>query len=84
VNDQDPLYTNKETLLPFLRLHPRPLEYWIRTANPNMLGRRRGNEVHDGRFAELRARSFQRVADNEEDGAAHEKRWFPDVKMSYR
>jgi hypothetical protein len=49
-----------------------------------MLGRRRGNEVHDGRFAELRARSFQRVADNEEDGAAHEKRWFPDVKMSYR
>lgn len=68
--------TNKEALLPLLRLNPRTLKNRVRTGDTNAFRGSRRLEVEDRRFAKLCARGLERVADGEEDAAAHEERGF--------
>ena len=70
------LDTNKEALLPLLRFHPSTLQNGVGTTNPYPLDRRRRCKRQKRCFAKLCARSFQRVANGEEDSAAHEERGF--------
>lgn len=66
------LYTNKETLLPLLRLDPRSLQDRIRARNADPLRGGRTLQVQHVRLAEFLPRGLQRIADGEEDSAAHE------------
>jgi hypothetical protein len=76
------LYTNEETLLPLLRLNPRPLQDRIRAGNADPLRGGRTLQVQHARLSEFLPRGLQRIADGEEDSAAHEKWWFAWLNVS--
>ena len=70
---------NKKTLLPLPRLHQRPLHNRIRTTNPDPLRRSRTLQTQHIPDTVLAPGRPQRVADGEEDAAAHEERGFADA-----
>lgn len=70
------LNSNKEALLALPGLNPRALQNRIRTRNANPFRRSRRLQMQHVRLTKLRARRLERVADREEDAAAHEERGF--------
>jgi hypothetical protein len=75
------LNTHEETLLALFWLHPRPLDNRIRTTDPDPLWRRGTLQMQHRRLAKLRSRSLERIADGEEDTAAHEEGRFAYCKL---